>query len=85
MVVILSRIVNLDAVEKDASKGSFADLAGSYAANRIKDAAQAGIVSGKPGSVFEPRSNVTRAEALTAILNALNLNEQVKLLLSEVN
>jgi YVTN family beta-propeller protein len=85
MVVILSRIVNLNAVEKDASKGSFADLAGSYAANRIKDAAQAGIVSGKPGSVFEPRSNVTRAEALTAILNALNLNEQVKLLLSEVN
>ncbi|MCY9691481.1 S-layer homology domain-containing protein [Paenibacillus alginolyticus] len=46
----------------------------SYAASSIKDAAEAGIINGKKDGVFDPQGNATRAEALTVVLNALNLN-----------
>ncbi|WP_227793499.1 S-layer homology domain-containing protein [Paenibacillus guangzhouensis] len=83
MVIILSRIVDLSNVDKDASKGNFTDMAkaSSYTANLIKDAAAAGIISGKPNGVFDPKGSATRAEALTIILNALNLHPQLKTLL----
>jgi hypothetical protein len=81
MVVILSRIVNMQAVQKDTTKGNFADLNGSFATDAIKQAAQAGIISGKDGSHFDPKANSTRAEALTVILNALNLNPEINTLL----
>ncbi|TXK83539.1 S-layer homology domain-containing protein [Paenibacillus sp. N3.4] len=87
IVIILSRIVNLDRVNKDASKGKFTDIsrASSYAANSIKDAAEAGIINGKKDGVFDPQGNATRAEALTVLLNALNLNPQVKILIDSLN
>ncbi|WP_054025962.1 S-layer homology domain-containing protein [Bacillus sp. FJAT-28004] len=87
MVVILSRIVDLSKVDKDASKGNFTDMASAspYAANLIKDAAAAGIVSGKGNGVFDPQGGTTRAEALTIVLNALNLHPQVKTLLEGLN
>ncbi|MBP1963095.1 S-layer homology domain-containing protein [Paenibacillus aceris] len=87
MVIILSRIVDFNNVDKDASKGNFADIAraSSYAANHIKDAAEAGIISGKDNALFDPQGNSTRAEALTIVLNALNLNPQVKILLDSLN
>lgn len=86
MVIILSRIVDLSKVDKDASKGNFADIASasSYAANPIKDSAKAGIISGKGNGLFDPKGNSTRAEALTIVLNALNLNPQVKTLLDSL-
>ncbi|WP_440603103.1 S-layer homology domain-containing protein [Bacillus sp. GB_SG_008] len=78
MVIILSRIVDLSKVDKDASKGNFADIASasSYAANQVKDAEKAGIISVK--------GNSTRAEVLTIVLNALTLNPQVKTLLDSL-
>lgn len=87
MVIILSRILDLSKVDKDASKGNFADIASasSYAANPIKDAAKAGIISGKGNGLFDPKGNSTRAEALTIVLNALNLNPQIKALLDSLN
>jgi hypothetical protein len=87
MVVILSRIVNLGKVNNDASKGNFTDMASasSYATNEIKAAAEAGIINGKNAGVFDPQGNATRAEALTVVLNALNLNPQVKILLDSLN
>ncbi|WP_244209097.1 S-layer homology domain-containing protein [Paenibacillus ferrarius] len=87
IVIILTRIVNLGSVNKDTSKGNFTDLASasSYAANQIKDAAEAGIISGKNDGVFDPKGKSTRAEALTIILNALNLNPQVRKLLDSLN
>lgn len=86
MVILLSRIVNLDRVDKDASKGSFTDMshASSYAGEAIKDAAAAGIISGKSGGSFDPQGNATRAEALTVILNVLRLDPQVKALLDSL-
>ncbi|NOU98500.1 S-layer homology domain-containing protein [Paenibacillus planticolens] len=87
MVIILSRIVDFSNVDMDASKGNFADIASasSYAANPIKDAAEAGIISGKGNALFDPQGNSTRAEALTIVLNALNLNPQLKTLLDSLN
>lgn len=86
MVIILSRIVDLSKVDKDASKGNFADIASasSYAANQIKVAEKAGIISGKGNGLFDPKGNSTRAEALTIVLNELNLNPQVKTLLNSL-
>ena len=84
MVVILSRIVNLNGVDKDAAKGLFNDLAGAYAAEAITAAAQAGIVNGKGEGKFGPKSNATRAEALQIILNVLKLNPELKMLLESL-
>jgi hypothetical protein len=53
--------------------------------NPIKDAAKAGIISGKNDGIFDPQGNVTRSEALTIVLNALNLNPQVKTVLDSLN
>ncbi|CAH1192893.1 hypothetical protein PAECIP111891_00457 [Paenibacillus allorhizoplanae] len=87
MVVILSRVVNLSKLDKDASKGNLTDLAdaSSYAVNQIKEAAEAGIINGKEEGIFDPHGNSTRSEALTVILNALNLNPQLKALLDSLD
>ncbi|BFT69167.1 cadherin-like beta sandwich domain-containing protein [Paenibacillus sp. P36] len=85
MVVMLSRIVNLNNVAKDTSKGNFSDLEGAYATNEIKAEAQAGIISGKADGKFDPKNNATRAEALQIILNTLKLNPQLKTLLDSFN
>ncbi|MFC0211573.1 S-layer homology domain-containing protein [Paenibacillus chartarius] len=84
MVLILSRIVNMNNVAKDATKGNFADLHDSYASDAIQQAAQAGIISGKDDGNFDPKADSTRAEALTIILNVLNLNTQIKTLLDSL-
>ncbi|TVX99997.1 adhesin [Cohnella terricola] len=85
MVVMLSRIVDLNNVAKDTTKGNFNDVNGAYAAGEIKAAAQACIVSGKGDGGFGPKSNATRAEALQIILNALKLDPQLKTLLDSLN
>jgi hypothetical protein len=84
MVIMLSHIVNQNNVAKDTSKGHFTDLSRSYAASEIQSAAQAGIVNGKGNNRFDPKGNATRAEALEIIMNALNLDPQVKSLLDSL-
>jgi len=85
MVMILSRIVNLQSVTKDITKGDFSDLNSSYAADVVKDAAQTGIINGKIDGTFDPKAPSTRAEALQIILNALNLNPDIKMQLDSLN
>ncbi|NOU70365.1 adhesin, partial [Paenibacillus sp. LMG 31458] len=77
---------NLSMLDKDVSKGNLTDMASasSYAVNQIKDAAEAGIISGKNNGIFDPQGTSTRAEALTIILNALNINPQLKALLDNL-
>ncbi|UJF36430.1 S-layer homology domain-containing protein [Paenibacillus hexagrammi] len=84
MVTILSRIVNLKSVQTDANTGSFTDVADSYAAQAIEEAANAGIIEGSEDGAFNPKQNSTRAEALTVILHALILNPEVKQLLDSL-
>lgn len=81
MVIVLSRVINLESLATDAAKGGFSDIKGAKAASAIEQAAQAGIISGFSGGTFAPDGNATRAEALTMILNALNLNGQIKTML----
>ncbi|MGG1514099.1 S-layer homology domain-containing protein [Paenibacillus oryzisoli] len=85
MVVILSRIINMNGVSKDTSKGNFSDLNDSYASDAIKNAAETGIIDGIGDSKFVPKARSTRAEALTVILKTLNLNPDVKTLLDSIN
>ncbi|MCR8630380.1 S-layer homology domain-containing protein [Paenibacillus radicis (ex Xue et al. 2023)] len=84
MVAIISRIVNMSAVQKNESKGAFSDTGNSFAFSQIQEAAQAGIVAGKEGNNFNPDAQSTRAEALTIILNTLNLSPQIKTLLDSL-
>ncbi|WP_256224048.1 S-layer homology domain-containing protein [Paenibacillus sp. 1_12] len=74
-------------MNKDASKAKFTEMSSvsSYAANAIKDAAEAGIINGKNAGIFDSQGIATRAEALIVILNTLNLNSQVKALLERLN
>ncbi|WP_256762422.1 carboxypeptidase regulatory-like domain-containing protein [Cohnella sp. WQ 127256] len=85
MVAMLLRIVNISALTKDSAKGNFADLSNSFAAAEIKEAAQAGIIDGKSKDKFDPKSDTTRAEALTIIKNVLSLNSELKKLLDSLN
>lgn len=79
MIIMLSRIVNFQAVAVDTAKGNFADLAeaSSYATDAIKAAAQAGIIGGKGNNMFDPKGEATRAEALTIIMNVLKLDPEM--------
>ncbi|UKS27220.1 S-layer homology domain-containing protein [Paenibacillus sp. HWE-109] len=83
MVAIVSRIVNIRSVQQE-STSSFADIASSFAEEQIKEASKAGIISGLGDGQFHPNSPATRAEALTAIMNILNLNPEIKQLLDSL-
>ncbi|OAB47457.1 fibronectin type III domain-containing protein [Paenibacillus antarcticus] len=86
IVMILSRIIKLDSLNKDASKGKFSDIssASSYAMNAIQNAAQSGIINGKNDGNFDPQGKATRAETLTILLNVLELQPEVKKLLESL-
>ncbi|NGZ77980.1 InlB B-repeat-containing protein [Saccharibacillus alkalitolerans] len=86
MAAVLSRIVNLNEVNKDTSRGSFVDQSqiSPYAADAVRQAAQAGIVSGKPGEVFDPKGQSSRAEAVVILSNTLNLDPQIWVILNNL-
>ncbi|MFF2890477.1 S-layer homology domain-containing protein [Paenibacillus sp. NPDC057967] len=50
----------------------------------VKDAGRAGIIKGKEDGFFDPKGNATRAEAITVILNVLNLHPDLKQLLDSL-
>ncbi|WP_425353879.1 S-layer homology domain-containing protein [Cohnella thailandensis] len=82
MVAIIARIVNLSAIST-GTPASFADLSGSYwAANAIKQAAAARLVQGISDSLFAPGNSVTRAEAVTLIIRALETDSEIKELIA---
>lgn len=85
MVVMLSRIVNLDALAKDEEKGRFDDLNHAYAASEITAGAQAGMVSGNGTGNFLPKSSATRAEAVQVVLNALEFDPRLKAALDSLD
>lgn len=85
MIIIISRIVNLTPAAEGVNSSTFTDVDDSYAKDALNDAIKAGIISGKGNNKIEPKSKATRAEALTIVLNTLNLNPQIKTLLAELN
>ncbi|RUT33690.1 endonuclease [Paenibacillus zeisoli] len=82
IIVIIARMVNMDHAKRDSSKGNFMDVGSSYAKDAIQSAAEAGIIEGKDKVHFDPKSKSTRAEALQVVLNMLNLDPEIKTLLS---
>ncbi|MHA0855712.1 S-layer homology domain-containing protein [Paenibacillus sp. CMAA1364] len=80
MAVIMSRILNLQNIKQDG-KMTFTDIDDSYAKEEIATAAKAGILNGTAKDKFNPTGTSTRAEALTVIMNILNLNQQIRELL----
>ncbi|MNO01288.1 hypothetical protein D3C81_2213910 [compost metagenome] len=59
-------------------------MSNSFAAAEIEEAAQIGIINGKMNGKFEPKSSTTRAEAVTIIMNVLNLDPQLKSILDSL-
>jgi hypothetical protein len=51
---------------------NFSDIAGHWGEERIKQAAEKGIVSGYPDGTFKPNRTVTRAEFAVMLMNTLN-------------
>lgn len=69
-------IVKAAKIPPAAGSPSFADSAGisAWAAAAVNTAAIKGIMRGYPDNTFRPQGSATRAEAVTAIINALDLN-----------
>ncbi|MNS20948.1 S-layer protein precursor [compost metagenome] len=72
MVVILSRIVNLQGITQSPNGQS---------SDPIQMAAQAGIIKGNGDGALNPHGTAERAEALQLILNTLKLNSKIKTML----
>ncbi|NOV01053.1 S-layer homology domain-containing protein [Paenibacillus planticolens] len=83
MVTLISRIVNMRTLHKE-STSSFADIGSSFAKEQINEAVKAGIINGSGDGNFHPDMPSTRAEALTVIMNVLNLNPDMKRLLDSL-
>ncbi|NOU96631.1 hypothetical protein GC093_25925 [Paenibacillus sp. LMG 31456] len=83
IIAIISRLVDLNGATK-GNAGTFTDIAGSWNAAQIKAASNAGIVEGRTASTFAPDASSTKAESLTIILRALDLNPEIKALLDQL-
>ncbi|NOU96924.1 hypothetical protein GC093_27415, partial [Paenibacillus sp. LMG 31456] len=82
IVAIISRVVDLNAVKKGT--GTFSDIDGSWDGAQIQAASDAGLVQGRDASTFAPDASSTRAESLTIILRALDLNPDIKSVLNQL-
>jgi hypothetical protein len=83
IIAIISRVVNLNAVKKSSHR-AFTDIDGSWNAAQIQAASDAGLVQGRDASTFAPEASSTKAESLTFILRALDLNPDIKSLLDQL-
>ncbi|MFA5385459.1 MAG: S-layer homology domain-containing protein [Eubacteriales bacterium] len=74
IVIIIVRAIGLGDGAAKTETLSFSDAAEipDWAANDIAIAVNQGIATGKPGNVFAPNDNATRAEAATLIVRMLN-------------
>ena len=72
MAVIIARALKLDLID---GKTAFADNSkiSKWAKEAVFAAVKNGIMKGYPDNTFRPQGNATRAEAVTAIVNALGL------------
>lgn len=83
IIAIIARVIDLSTVQK-TSNASFEDVGGSWNSKEIKEAAEAGLIEGRNTSTFAPDESSTRAESLTIILRALELNPEIKTILDQL-
>ncbi|MBE9010343.1 S-layer homology domain-containing protein [Pseudanabaenaceae cyanobacterium LEGE 13415] len=75
---MLRAAFNEPAQRRISSGSDFRDVPeGYWAAPAIKEAYQAGFMSGYPGGTFRPQQPVTRVEALASLVQTLDLNSKV--------
>lgn len=76
-VMIMRYVTNVKktALPENNAETLFADdsLIGAYASEAVYTMQKAGIIGGKPGNVFDPKANATRAEASKMIYVLLEL------------
>jgi|GEM_PF-4145959 len=79
MVVILSRLLQLSALQSGSSI-SFTDInhAAAYAQEAIRLTAGAGIIQGAGNNSFNPKGDATRAETIQVLFNTLKLLPELK-------
>jgi hypothetical protein len=71
---IIRKAFEQEPIRQIASGSVFKDVPrGYWASNAIEEAYQQGFLSGYNGGYFRPRQEVTKAEALVALTNGLNL------------
>jgi len=80
---IISIISKLVVLKTTSSQGTFKDIDGVWNKDQIQAAASMGLVNGQSTDHFAPQSNATRAEALTIILHALELDSSLKSLFEQ--
>ncbi|MFF2480932.1 S-layer homology domain-containing protein [Paenibacillus sp. NPDC058071] len=80
MISIISKLVVL---KTNPSQDIFKDIDGIWNKDQITAAATMGLVKGQSTDRFAPQSNATRAEALTIILHALELDSSLKILFEQ--
>ncbi|WP_310830794.1 S-layer homology domain-containing protein [Paenibacillus pedocola] len=84
MVTIIGRMLNLGVLQT-GTPVSFTDVSSDYwAAAAIKQAASSNLIQGVAASSFAPRSNATRAEAVSLIIRALETDSSIKALIEEL-
>lgn len=75
---MLKAAFNEPAKRRISSGSDYRDVPqGYWASPAIKEAYEAGFMSGYPGGNFRPQQPVTRAEALASLAQTLNLNSKV--------
>ncbi|GIQ69449.1 S-layer homology domain-containing protein [Xylanibacillus composti] len=78
MLLVLSFLaVNPATVFAESAPIQLTDIAGHWAEDAIKGAVQKGYVSGYPDDTFKPNQNVTRAEFIKMLVDALKLPKSV--------
>lgn len=83
IISMVSKMVNL-AKAKQVSDTTFHDTSGVWNADQIDQAAKAGIINGREAGAFAPNAFSTRAEALTIILNVLELSPELKAIIEKL-
>ncbi|MNI10775.1 Cellulosome-anchoring protein precursor [compost metagenome] len=85
IVMILSRIININSAKQINNGIVFNDIGDSWNKEQITKAAEIGLIQGMDNKRFAPDQSATRAEALTIILNALGLDPELKALIDQLN
>ncbi|OAS24549.1 S-layer homology domain-containing protein [Paenibacillus oryzisoli] len=78
IISIISKLVNLQT--STVPVPAFTDTNGIWNAKDIQNAASMGLVDGQSAGEFASQNNSSRAEALTILLRALELNSELKAL-----
>jgi len=74
MAAMIVKAAKLETVNEEATFADSADIS-DWAKSAVATAVKNGLMKGYPDGTFQPQGSAKRAEAVTVIVNALNLNK----------